>query len=81
MTIARTLGIRALTLFGVLVAVLVLLVVSLGATVVSLFIVALFVSGLSIHGAATYVEAAVIVWACTSVSLAAGRHRLRERRR
>jgi hypothetical protein len=58
-----------------------LLVVSLGATVVSLFIVALFVSGLSIHGAATYVEAAVIVWACTSVSLAAGRHRLRERRR
>ncbi len=30
--IARTLGIRALTLFGVLVAVLVLLVVSLGAT-------------------------------------------------
>jgi hypothetical protein len=60
---------------------LMLLVVSLGATVVSLIVVELFVSGLSIHGAGTYVEAALIIWACTSVSLAAGRHRLRERRR
>lgn len=58
-----------------------LLVVSLGATIISLIIVELFVSGLSIRGAVTYVEAAVIIWACTSISLAAGRHRLRERRR
>jgi len=59
---------------------LMLLVVSLGATVVSLIVVELFVSGLSISGAVTYVEAALIIWACTSVSLPAGRHRLRERR-
>ncbi|HEV8155372.1 MAG TPA: hypothetical protein VGP67_07545 [Gaiellales bacterium] len=59
---------------------LMLLVVSLGATVVSLIVVELFVSGLSISGAVTYVVAALIIWACTSVSLAAGRHRLRERR-
>ncbi len=54
---------------------------ALASTVIALIIVDLFVSGLSIHGLTTYVIATLIIWIATAVSDAAGRRRIRARRR
>jgi hypothetical protein len=54
---------------------------ALASTVIALIVVDLFVSGLSIHGLTTYVIATLIIWVATAVSDAAGRRRIRARRR
>jgi len=50
-------------------------------TVIALVIVAIIVEGLHVHGAATYVEATVIIWLATAIADTAARRTIREQRR
>ena len=52
---------------------------ALASTVISLAVVNVIVSGLKISGAATYLEATVIIWITTTISIVVGGRQIRQR--